>query len=93
MSEMKLMYCSFCGKENHEVEKLWAGPIAFICNECIDVCNAEMINDYAGKEPKDKKCGNCRFWKERPPYDAGLCRRYPRIEQKVPLDGCGEWKA
>jgi ATP-dependent Clp protease ATP-binding subunit ClpX len=35
----KLMICSFCGKNQHEVKKLIAGPSVFICNECIDLCN------------------------------------------------------
>ncbi|SMC19223.1 ATP-dependent Clp protease ATP-binding subunit ClpX [Andreprevotia lacus DSM 23236] len=34
----KLLYCSFCGKSQHEVKKLIAGPDVFICNECIDLC-------------------------------------------------------
>ena len=33
-----VLYCSFCGKTNHEVENLIAGPTVFICNECIDLC-------------------------------------------------------
>ncbi len=35
----KLLYCSFCGKSQHEVKKLIAGPSVFICNECVDLCN------------------------------------------------------
>lgn len=35
----KLLYCSFCGKSQHEVRKLIAGPSVFICDECIDLCN------------------------------------------------------
>jgi ATP-dependent Clp protease ATP-binding subunit ClpX len=35
----KLLYCSFCGKSQHEVQKLIAGPQVFICNECIELCN------------------------------------------------------
>lgn len=33
-----VLYCSFCGKTNHEVENLIAGPTVFICNECVDLC-------------------------------------------------------
>ncbi len=37
--EEKLLYCSFCGKSQHEVRKLIAGPSVFICDECVDLCN------------------------------------------------------
>ncbi len=35
----KLLYCSFCGKSQHEVKKLIAGPSVFVCDECIELCN------------------------------------------------------
>ena len=35
----KVLYCSFCGKSQHEVRKLIAGPSVFICDECVDLCN------------------------------------------------------
>ena len=34
----KLLYCSFCGKSQHEVRKLIAGPSVFICDECVELC-------------------------------------------------------
>lgn len=40
----KNLYCTFCGKSQHEVKKLIAGPSVFICDECIDLCN-EIIRD------------------------------------------------
>ncbi|MBS0346145.1 MAG: ATP-dependent Clp protease ATP-binding subunit ClpX [Proteobacteria bacterium] len=40
----KLLYCSFCGKSQHEVRKLIAGPSVFICDECIELCN-DIIRD------------------------------------------------
>lgn len=49
----KLLYCSFCGKSQHEVRKLIAGPSVFICDECIELCNdiirEEMQGDEASK--------------------------------------------
>ncbi|MCX8086146.1 MAG: ATP-dependent Clp protease ATP-binding subunit ClpX [Rhodocyclaceae bacterium] len=45
----KLLYCSFCGKSQHEVKKLIAGPSVFICDECIDLCN-DIIRDDASAE-------------------------------------------
>jgi ATP-dependent Clp protease ATP-binding subunit ClpX len=49
-SSEKLLYCSFCGKSQHEVKKLIAGPSVFICDECIDLCN-DIIRDESGGEP------------------------------------------
>ena len=43
-SNEKTLYCSFCGKSQHEVKKLIAGPSVFVCDECIDLCN-EIIRD------------------------------------------------
>ena len=50
----KLLYCSFCGKSQHEVKKLIAGPSVFICDECIELCNdiiRDEINADAGGKP------------------------------------------
>ncbi len=44
----KLLYCSFCGKSQHEVRKLIAGPSVYICDECVDLCN-----DIIREEIKD----------------------------------------
>jgi ATP-dependent Clp protease ATP-binding subunit ClpX len=52
----KLLYCSFCGKSQHEVKKLIAGPSVFICDECIELCNDivrdEISADEGGKVAK-----------------------------------------
>ena len=52
--DSKLLYCSFCGKTQHEVRKLIAGPSVFICDECVDLCNdiiREEIDENAeGRE-------------------------------------------
>ncbi len=56
-SSEKALYCSFCGKSQHEVKKLIAGPSVFICDECIELCN-DIIRDetpaegQAAKAPK-----------------------------------------
>ncbi|TAK92106.1 MAG: ATP-dependent Clp protease ATP-binding subunit ClpX [Burkholderiaceae bacterium] len=46
----KLLYCSFCGKSQHEVKKLIAGPSVFICDECIELCN-DIIRDEIAVDP------------------------------------------
>jgi len=47
-SAEKLLYCSFCGKSQHEVKKLIAGPSVFICDECIDLCNDIIRDETSG---------------------------------------------
>ena len=48
----KLLYCSFCGKSQHEVRKLIAGPSVFVCDECVELCN-----DIIREEVEDKAAG------------------------------------
>ena len=53
----KLLYCSFCGKSQHEVRKLIAGPSVFICDECVDLCNdiiREEVQDNQSQAGSDK---------------------------------------
>src|SRR6187397_1250526 len=45
----KLLYCSFCGKSQHEVRKLIAGPSVFICDECIELCNDIIREETQGE--------------------------------------------
>jgi ATP-dependent Clp protease ATP-binding subunit ClpX len=45
----KLLYCSFCGKSQHEVRKLIAGPSVFICDECVELCN-DIIREEVQEE-------------------------------------------
>jgi ATP-dependent Clp protease ATP-binding subunit ClpX len=60
--DAKLLYCSFCGKSQHEVRKLIAGPSVFICDECVELCNdiireemQEGIGEAASKLPKPRE--------------------------------------
>ncbi|MDY0006781.1 MAG: ATP-dependent Clp protease ATP-binding subunit ClpX, partial [Spongiibacteraceae bacterium] len=48
----KLLYCSFCGKSQHEVRKLIAGPSVFICDECVDLCN-DIIREEVQESGND----------------------------------------
>lgn len=52
----KLLYCSFCGKSQHEVKKLIAGPSVFICDECIDLCT-DIIQEELANLPSDRGDG------------------------------------
>jgi len=58
----KLLYCSFCGKSQHEVRKLIAGPSVFICDECVELCNdiireemQEKTSSGSSKLPKPQE--------------------------------------
>jgi ATP-dependent Clp protease ATP-binding subunit ClpX len=54
-SSEKTLYCSFCGKSQHEVKKLIAGPSVFICDECIDLCNDIIRDEIAPEAEKQAK--------------------------------------
>jgi len=41
----KLLYCSFCGKSQHEVKKLIAGPSVYVCDECVELCNDIILEE------------------------------------------------
>jgi ATP-dependent Clp protease ATP-binding subunit ClpX len=51
----KLLYCSFCGKSQHEVRKLIAGPSVFICDECVDLCNDIIREEVQESSSQDKQ--------------------------------------
>ena len=51
----KLLYCSFCGKSQHEVRKLIAGPSVFVCDECVDLCNDIIREEVQGKESQSQQ--------------------------------------
>ena len=53
-SSEKTLYCSFCGKSQHEVKKLIAGPSVFICDECIDLCNDIIRDELPAGDGADK---------------------------------------
>ena len=55
----KLLYCSFCGKSQHEVHKLIAGPSVFVCNECVELCN-DIIREEV-QEEKNAAGGRKKF--------------------------------
>ena len=68
----KLLYCSFCGKSQHEVRKLIAGPSVFICDECVDLCNdiirEEVQEDSSENHVLCRSCaGACSGCKPLPP--------------------------
>jgi ATP-dependent Clp protease ATP-binding subunit ClpX len=57
----KSLYCSFCGKSQHEVQKLIAGPAVYVCNECVELCNDiireeldNIASDAVNSLPKPK---------------------------------------
>ena len=46
------LYCSFCGKSQHEVRKLIAGPTVFICDECVELC-MDIIREEHKTHPRE----------------------------------------
>ena len=62
--EDKLLYCSFCGKSQHEVVKLIAGPSVFICNDCVELCNGiifdeDQLENPPKRHPAPTSCSFC----------------------------------
>ena len=57
------LYCSFCGKSQHEVRKLIAGPTVFICDECVELCN-DIIREETKAGISGKKDGDVPTPKE-----------------------------
>ena len=53
----KVLYCSFCGKSQHEVRKLIAGPSVFICDECVDLCNDIIQEEVQDSDDADASDG------------------------------------
>ena len=51
------LYCSFCGKSQHEVRKLIAGPTVFICDECVELCN-DIIREETKAGSAGRKDGD-----------------------------------
>ena len=51
----KLLYCSFCGKSQHEVKKLIAGPSVFVCDECVDLCNDIIREEMLETTPEEEQ--------------------------------------
>ncbi|MFV1993192.1 MAG: ATP-dependent Clp protease ATP-binding subunit ClpX [Acidiferrobacterales bacterium] len=62
----KLLYCSFCGKSQHEVRKLIAGPSVFVCDECVELCN-DIIREEV-EEDDESSVGKNRFPKPQEIY-------------------------
>ena len=67
----KLLYCSFCGKSQHEVRKLIAGPSVFICDECVDLCN-----DIIREEVQEESAETSRPWWDGARRGRGCARRH-----------------
>ena len=47
--------CSFCGKSQKEVKKLIAGPTVYICDECIELCNDIIAEEYGQEDPRARR--------------------------------------
>ncbi len=95
------LHCSFCGKSQHEVRKLIAGPAVYICDECIELCNDIIAEEYEKEEgsrqkPSIPKPSEIKAFLDQ--YVVGQERakkilavavhnHYKRIESRINLDG------
>ncbi|WP_022853821.1 ATP-dependent Clp protease ATP-binding subunit ClpX [Thermodesulfatator atlanticus] len=95
------LHCSFCGKSQHEVRKLIAGPAVYICDECIELCNDIIAEEYEREEgektreaipkPSEIKAFLDQYVvgqeKAKKILSVAVHNHYKRIESKVNLDG------
>lgn len=68
-SKDNVVYCSFCGKSQHDVNKLISGPSVYVCNECIELCN-NIIREEADFEVGEPQIRDSSFPKPQEIYDA-----------------------
>ncbi|MBU6187908.1 MAG: ATP-dependent Clp protease ATP-binding subunit ClpX, partial [Betaproteobacteria bacterium] len=76
----KPLYCSFCGKSQHEVRKLIAGPSVFICDECIELCNDIIRDEVQADTPAE---GVARSGLPTPAEIASILDQYVIGQQKA----------
>ena len=78
----KLLYCSFCGKSQHEVRKLIAGPSVFICDECVELCN-----DIIREELEDRQ-DHAQHQAAKTPGDQGASSTSMSSARSAPRRSC-----
>jgi len=95
----KLLYCSFCGKSQHEVRKLIAGPSVFVCDECVELCNdiireemQEKTGSGAEKLPKPQEINDVLNeyvigqYRAKKVLSVAVYNHYKRLEAKLKKD-------
>jgi HSP20 family molecular chaperone IbpA len=87
------LQCSFCGKTRDEVKKLIAGPSAYICNECVDICNEIMADDMLAGSVQPPPAGAWRPSVSLHEFDDVMVLRFelPGVAaQRVKVALCGD---
>ena len=79
------LYCSFCGKSQHEVKKLIAGPSVFVCNECVELCNDIISEEEQAEQTFVQQNPNVTLTnaETNQPYQALVSQFVAQIMQQV----------
>jgi len=98
--EKNALHCAFCGKSQDEVKKLIAGPVVFICNECIDLCHEIILIEEIKKENgsvsdadqvnKETKltCNYCDESHDKVFFEDTMLNMFVNNNRKFVLTGC-----
>ena len=85
--ENKILYCSFCGKGQNEVQKLIAGPSVYICEECVDLCNniieEELNINEANEDLTLYKPKEIKSMLDEYVIDQDLAKKYSRLQSII----------
>jgi hypothetical protein len=83
------LYCSFCGKSQHAVAKLIAGPSVFICDQCVGLCDGILLDQKIGQDIADARAR----WPDAPPLEAAALalKVYADDQLEASRKGCADW--
>jgi|SRR5215470_11348637 len=88
----EILRCSFCGKSQGKVKKLIAGPMVYICNECIEICNEILADDreYEQRHGPPSGQGAPVLPAAEPRVPCSMCRTFVLMGEALPIPERGQ---